>query len=851
MPSYTAEINGQSVTFDAANDDEAAKIAEIKARQKSYTANIGGKDVTFNASNDEEAAKYVDSQAKAAPSFLERIKDFPVAIKKQFTGEGRIGDVLIGGQIPANTEAADRMQALPELNRLANILPMARATIGSIATSPQETAQILKANFPNIDVQQDDKGNFWFKSAEDGKWYVDKPGFRASDILRGGAVGAVEAVKTAATGGLGKTSEGASLLSKLGRAGVDAATSQAIHETIQAGAGGSFDPEDVLFAAGMGTGLKAAGMGTSAATSKIKEYLGINAAAKAVDNVPIADIERFKDLRDKIASNPKAREQFAEMVKTSPELAATAEKLGLDLPVSALTEDSAAQKLLAANESVQGSPAQIDAQKRVMAARNAIEQRAEQMGALSPDTMSENVKVTQEAKLSDLKQADIEAWKKLHEVIPKSQAITADNTIAELKKIAEDTGKIPKAFSELANDVMQANPDRVPIKNALNLAINEGKTDLADTLRSALSEMPEYAPRKFGGIQLIKEKIQQVYENPEKYTPTERGMAFQLEKALRNDIASAAEQHGAGGILKESNALHQQRMELQNQVNSGFGPSAFAAGQEQSRIGSIAAKLRGGIESAAKSGDMKLLTKTLQSVPEDMKGDALFSTMMDMAKTTTKLTEGEKAHVFDFKRFVDSYGKLMGKPEAMKTVAGALGQEKTDFFNSVYRVGKAITDVERQRTTTGAVKPIVEILQRGTRKQEILKSALGKGGGMMLAGAAMDSILGTHGFFSKLGTIAGSVAVTADQLYLTPKRIRQATQVMNSPEFKALAVDVATRGDIPKRKLLDSLIFSKPFRQLSKGVDAIMPANPAKARQTILDGMTKAVTLEATKDTKK
>lgn len=143
----------------------------------------------------------------------------------------RAGDLFTGNlRKTAETEALPDWAGMPELNDLVSVAGW-KTAIGTLMSGPEETAKIIKANYPGVEVRQDANGNFVLKSASDGKEYAIKPGFQVSDIPR-------------FIGGLAAFTPSGRATSILGAAGASAATQGAIEAT-QAGAGGEFNPEDV------------------------------------------------------------------------------------------------------------------------------------------------------------------------------------------------------------------------------------------------------------------------------------------------------------------------------------------------------------------------------------------------------------------------------------------------------------------------------------------------------------------------------------------------------------------------------------------------------------------------------
>lgn len=139
------------------------------------------------------------------------------------------------------TKSLPDWAAMPELNSLS--LASFKSALGTMASSPDETVQVIKANFPNVQVSQDNKGNYILQSSIDKKQYVIKPGFRVSDIPR--AIGQVAATAPF----IGASIPGAIAAGAAGQAAIEAS---------QAATGGTFNPSDVAIAGALGGALPAA-----------------------------------------------------------------------------------------------------------------------------------------------------------------------------------------------------------------------------------------------------------------------------------------------------------------------------------------------------------------------------------------------------------------------------------------------------------------------------------------------------------------------------------------------------------------------------------------------------------------
>jgi hypothetical protein len=158
-------------------------------------------------------------------------------------------------------EATADWTTMPELNELS--IAGARTGIGTMFTSPEESVAIITANYPGVEVRQDEKGNYILRS-QDGKDYGIKPGFRFSDVPR--AVGGILAFTPA---GRAATFTGAAVKSGATQAGI---------EGTEFAAGGEFNAQPILMATAAGPAEKIIGDVVTAAlpsvTSKLRQLTG-------------------------------------------------------------------------------------------------------------------------------------------------------------------------------------------------------------------------------------------------------------------------------------------------------------------------------------------------------------------------------------------------------------------------------------------------------------------------------------------------------------------------------------------------------------------------------------------------
>lgn len=168
-----------------------------------------------------------------------------------------IGEAITGSErATPTTEALPDWTNMPEMQQLFS-LPAFQASLGTMfGGGPQEIAQIVQSNFPGTQVFQDEKGNYILQSPSTGQRYAIKPGFQVSDIPR--AIGTV-----LAGGGIQGGVRGAMAV------GAREAGLQTGIEALQAGTGGTFNPEDIAMAGVGGGVLQKAGEVLPAAAGRV------------------------------------------------------------------------------------------------------------------------------------------------------------------------------------------------------------------------------------------------------------------------------------------------------------------------------------------------------------------------------------------------------------------------------------------------------------------------------------------------------------------------------------------------------------------------------------------------------
>lgn len=206
--------------------------------------------ITPNQADLQEAVRFRDAGGVGA-----RILPPAAGAAPEETGflEGIIETVTGSERSTPEIEALPEWTTMPELNELS--VAGAKTGIGTMFTSPEESVQIIRSNYPGVQVRQDAKGNYILRS-QNGQEYAIKPGFRWSDVPR--ALGGILAFTPA---GRAATVAGAAGGSALTQAGIEAT---------QAGTGGTFDTGEIAIAGGAGAAGKVIEQALPAAVSAIR-----------------------------------------------------------------------------------------------------------------------------------------------------------------------------------------------------------------------------------------------------------------------------------------------------------------------------------------------------------------------------------------------------------------------------------------------------------------------------------------------------------------------------------------------------------------------------------------------------
>jgi len=129
--------------------------------------------------------------------------------------EGLVESVTGRARATPETQRLPEWTTMPELNQMS--VASFKTALGSLLSNPQETVQILQANFPNVMIRQDEKGNYILRSSVNQEEYAIPPGLTMGDLPR--ILGGFAAFTPA---GRAATIPGAALKAGATQAGIEA-----------------------------------------------------------------------------------------------------------------------------------------------------------------------------------------------------------------------------------------------------------------------------------------------------------------------------------------------------------------------------------------------------------------------------------------------------------------------------------------------------------------------------------------------------------------------------------------------------------------------------------------------------
>lgn len=718
--------------------------------------------------------------APPKPTVLERVKE-------AITGSQRRSE---------QTDALPDWASMPELNSFS--LASAKTGLGTLLSNPQETVQIIKANFPGVQVAQDEKGNFLLTSSIDGKQYAIKPGFQVSDIPRAaGAVAAFTPAGRAAT--LPGMAAGAGL-------------TQTAIEGSQAWAGGEFNPKEVVTAAALAPVVPAAVNAVRAVAAPVRSgvsrVLGradavapeapaaavpppgatvpqtapvvppqggaVTPAAPAVPSAatPAATLsanelaQTARSAAEGGMGSGKAMKTLAGQAAPDAKTIESARRLGIEeyLQPDHVTTNQAYRELAQAVKSVPGSTTrQAELQGLEQVAKRADDLISEVGGTTDMSMLDAAVKSRLQAQQARMQGQANDLWGKLREEIPNATKVETPATTAALRQTIEEMGGQAQAMKSLP-----AAAKRVLGPMMEGEAVTHGYLDNA---RKLIGQ----AMQKGGGP----------------FADMEQGQLKRLYATLSTDQEAVARQVGDKAFYTFQAAKYA------TQLQKGFEDDLAALFGKQVD-GSLVGDLSGAVNALPK-GDVSKLVNLLSAVPKDMRQNVV------AAGLNTAFGKTARNGSLNFNSYANWYEGLLRNKQAHAAVMANLPPAARKQLSDLYRVSNGIRQATRERITTGRIQAVQQELQGADTLMSNLYG-LAKRAAVGIPAEAAATAVGMPG----AGLSAGiASALTKGK----PNTLKAADTLISSPEFIQAAKGAGTPQQAKAaRALASSQIFAKFVR---------------------------------------
>ena len=680
----------------------------------------------------------------------------------------RAADMVTGNlRETSETRSLPEWTGMPELNSMS--MASLKTAAGTLLTSPDETIQVIKAQYPKTSIRQDEKGNHIIKSSIDGKEYAIPPGMSVGDIPR------------VAAGLLSGTPAGR--VTGVLKGGAAMAGTQAGIEASQAATGGSFDPEQVAIAGIAGAAVPAIG----AAAGVVRNIKGQKKPpqANAVADDATEEAASVADVNKDAAQAAAAKKAAKETAKTKEDIRRAA--------MGGIGSSSATAR-------VAGS-AKLD--KDAVAAADRLKM------AVPADVFSDNQALIEVAGLSRSKIGSEASSGWRDAVIESSnradgalESLGASTNLARMSDKSRDLLKETKEELESrAGAIYDSVDKRIPLDTKVNASV------MRDTLSTIMKEMGGERGLKpsektllrmvkdknltYGGFLREKTIIGQVLgKKSTAYADSDTKTLGRLYAAMAEDQLGIVEKIGGQELrdqLKGANALWAKNRELGDRIVNSFGKDLD---------GSISSLILRSVD-IGKGGNSEALTKLIKTIPNEHRKEAVLTGIMAATRSNSGITRGG----FGFAEYSKLYGRLKNNSPIYNQVMSVVGDDAKQVLDDLHLFSERMTAARDNTIGTGKANQeifddtLMEKILSGPAKRAATVTAAAAGGGPIAAGVASE-VAGAIGGMKKDKAAAISRLLTSD-------------------EFNKLALSAAQKGK-PSDEAIKATASSRAFINYAK-----------------------------------
>jgi hypothetical protein len=714
----------------------------------------------------------VANQMIKAPANLQLKQTEPLGII------GGIREAITGTErTTPTTETLPDYAGMPELNTFS--MASFKSALGTMMTNPQETVQVIQANFPGVKVNQDEKGNFILQSSIDGQSYAIKPGFQVSDIPR--AAGAIAAFTPA---GRAATLPGMA---------AGAGATQAAIEASQAATGGQFDAGEVGTAAvlapivpGVVRGVQAvraaraptpAAVPPPAAGAPVGTAMApeVQAARVTVEAAPPMTPQELATTARTAAEggfgSTRATSLLAGQAAPDPKVIEAAQRLGIDeyLQPDHLTANQAYRELAQAVKSVPGSQTRA----AEIQGLNQVGQRADNLiteigGTTDLSRLNQAVRTELDQTVTNLtKQAD-KAYKDLRTQVPAQTRGPANNVL----------GFIDTRISDL---------DGVDNISGIEKMVRSKLTPKVD--KDGVITPPTYAL-----IDDVRRDVGAAARQRGPFADADVGLAKQLYRLIDEDQGALAGTVGQAENYTLAKGLVNLRKGFEDDMTSLFGRQLDQ---------SLVSKLESATMALSK-GDADKIANILKAIPKDMRQTVTASAL------NTAFGKATQNGTLNFNTYAKWYEGLLENKQAYAALMTNLPQSARKQLSDLYRVSSNVSKATRERITTGRIQAVQQEIQGAdTLLANIYGIAKRAAIGLPLEAATTSVGLPGAGIASGL-----TAALTKGK----PNTLKAADDLISSPEFQRLAVEAVKTNNQPSKAAIRAVLISKSFKKFADEV---------------------------------
>lgn len=667
-------------------------------------------------------------------------------IGEAFTGERRATDL---------TRTLPSYQRMPEFDKFFS-MPVFKTAIGTIMGSPEEMAQVIKTQFPEVRVRFDEKGNPILKSGIDDQEYVIEPGFELSDIPRAGAAAAMFAL-TKGRGLFGTMAQGAG--------------TQATYEAAQTGLGGEFGVAETVTA-----GIVPAAFYTLGSSYRaLKPYFQgafprlfdtAKTPASKIVNPNLTGEETAELARKAADGNTSAMRLLAEDAAPDAQTIAAAERLGIaeNLQPDHVTTSQTFRELAQLAKSQTGSAtraAEIEGLQKV--GERAFQLIDDLGGTADLSTLNATLRGRMQSTLSEIDTAVNNAWTNLRTLVKPSTPVSPTNVISQIETRAADLGG-EEFLSPLEKRILSS------LRRDANAALPT--YGLLDSLRREAGR----ASRMLG-----------------EFGNEDTGLAKQLYKALSADvreIAEAISPEAADAFTIARTATRTQKA-LQDDLTSLFGRNL-----DRSMVDSLGSAMK-----ALTKGDADTFVRLINTVPKDMRREVVTSGL------TSAFGKATQNGQLNFNTYMKWYDGLLRNRTAYRTLMSNLPQGAQKQLSDLYRVSRGVTMATREYVRTG------KALQDGMRDADTALQRLYGVAQRAAIGVPIEAAASMMGF-PGMGVASGLTSALMAR-GSKPAAIRAVDDMLISPQFRQMVTEAGTANEVAAAR---ELAQSGPFRRFASAI---------------------------------